>query len=204
MIGESASLVPLRYYSLLRFPPGLSRRYIRSGALSRAADSIHTHVALDGKSPSFLHHSTSFATSACGEIYDKHRKARTRPRWTWLLLLPPHDLTMSLTITRPFTISTYDPPSTPIAIAAQQSGQNPSRGGTRGELGPSIRKSTPSDTDNVWGNLRRTEATPPVRNKSESIQGGARLTLVLPWVHDIVTEGYVPPEGMFGPYDSSE
>ena len=28
------------------------------------------------------------------------------------------------------------------------------------------------------------------------------LMTVLPWVTGVVTEGYVPPEGMFGPYNS--
>jgi hypothetical protein len=110
---------------------------------------------------------------------------------------------MSLTITHPFTISTYDPPSTPIALAVQQTAAGQSQGGDH----PFIRSSdnASSGSNNVWGNLKRTEATPPVRSKSECFEDdySAVLILVLPWVKDIVTEGYVPPEGMFGPYDSS-
>lgn len=42
----------------------------------------------------------------------------------------------------------------------------------------------------------------PKRYVSEQV--GSTDPTVLPWVQDVQIEGYQPPEGMFGPYDSRE
>jgi len=121
---------------------------------------------------------------------------------------------MSLTIfTRPFTLSTYDPPSTPIALAAQDTGQTPThwtaneQGHRLGGEAPKTRASIVGASE-VWGRLKNTQATPPVKNKSErgaDVAFQSILRIVLPWVAGVqkVAEDWIAPEGMFGPYPSS-
>ncbi|ORX39184.1 hypothetical protein BD324DRAFT_618757 [Kockovaella imperatae] len=64
-------------------------------------------------------------------------------------------------------------------------------GGLGHRLGEKSQRSTPprADTD-LAEILRQQSQTPPAKAK------------ILPWVIGVETEGYQPPEGMFGPYDS--
>jgi hypothetical protein len=89
---------------------------------------------------------------------------------------PPQerDANMSLTrFSRPFTISTYDPPSTPIALAAQDTGQiatvlavNEQGYRLGGDTAAPRTRASIVGASEVWGRLRNTQATPPAKNKS--------------------------------------
>ena len=77
---------------------------------------------------------------------------------------------MSLTQSRQFTISTYDPPSTPIALKAHQAA--PVRGKQRkpGSGAPS-RKSVPGDKD-YFENLKNSGNKTPEVNKKGTLTAG--------------------------------
>lgn len=76
---------------------------------------------------------------------------------------------MSLTLTRPFTISTYDPPSTPIALQARHARETGIQTAQRlgGIIQPASKKNSGHDATDVLNDLRATVKTPPVNKKSE-------------------------------------
>ncbi|WVW79485.1 hypothetical protein I302_101454 [Kwoniella bestiolae CBS 10118] len=91
---------------------------------------------------------------------------------------------MSLTISCPFTILTYDPPSSPISYIGlnKKLPDHP-------YYQPSHR-STPPKESKSSGGAERPDKTPSARAK------------VLPWVQGVDVEEEAVPDGMFGPYPS--
>ena len=132
---------------------------------SRSAEGRLRVPPLMAATPSFIYHPTSFAMSTARGVLSSSASACHLSPSIVSHVCPPHG-SMSLTVSRLFTISTYDPPSTPIALTAQQSGKKQAEKTLPPEGELSSKKSSPAGSGDVWGNLRRTEATPPVRSKS--------------------------------------
>ena len=159
--GDSS--VALRYrhpFGLLFFWP--SRVALSRGPLTATAFGGQWRLVIL-KRPTHQAYNTSQNAPPISSGFDKTHVPHAR------------DTNMSLTIfSRPFTISTYDPPSTPIALAAQDTGQTGTkrtvneqgyRPGAGGEA-PRTRTFTKGASE-VWGRLKNTQATPPVKKKSE-------------------------------------
>ncbi|ORY33094.1 hypothetical protein BCR39DRAFT_557284 [Naematelia encephala] len=86
------------------------------------------------------------------------------------------------TVTRPFTISTYDPPSTPIALAAANDSD---------EAGAERRKTPPQqDSEGSGRGIRPPGQSPPT------------YQIVTEWMRKLDLQDGQSQEGMFGPYDS--
>ncbi|WVQ93108.1 hypothetical protein IAU59_000172 [Kwoniella sp. CBS 9459] len=88
---------------------------------------------------------------------------------------------MSLTMSIPYTILTYDPPSSPISYIAINKPLPETRVPTHRSTPPKESKSSAGD---------RPDKTPSARAK------------VLPWVQGVQADSQATPEGMFGPYPS--
>ncbi|WVF65435.1 hypothetical protein IAT40_000162 [Kwoniella sp. CBS 6097] len=88
---------------------------------------------------------------------------------------------MSLTMSIPYTILTYDPPSSPISYIAINKPLPETRVPTHRSTPPEESKSSAGD---------RPDKTPSARAK------------VLPWVQGVQADSQATPEGMFGPYPS--
>jgi hypothetical protein len=84
---------------------------------------------------------------------------------------------MSLIQSQPLTISTYDPPSTPIALKAQDNQQSHESGRRLGNA-VSGRKSELIENEYLE-NLKNTTQTPPVSKKGELLMQASRLTTSL-------------------------
>ncbi|WWC91089.1 uncharacterized protein L201_006030 [Kwoniella dendrophila CBS 6074] len=97
---------------------------------------------------------------------------------------------MSLTMSFPFTILTYDPPSTPISYIGLNKNLPDPRDHNQQYPSAISHKSTPPKESKGSSGAERPDKTPSARAK------------VLPWVQGVDIEEEPVPDGMFGPYPS--